>query len=480
MQTYAALLLTLLLGPGVLWSQHPSEKRFASMVSETILQRHVGSLVKFGNRWGGTPSGNKAAEYVAARFLEYGLDVEVIEDPVRAVYVHSAWGLRIVKPARLGRVFRYEWLAGFSPAVSRTTARLVDLEADIPESDINGSVVLTDKFVPGDLYNDLVAEGAVAVLSFAPGDSGRYSDWAMITHLEATEKNTIPLFNISFRNGMKLRREMAGGGAGIEVEFSARTQVSTGSPRTVVGTLKGSSDTFRIICAHGDSDAGGPGADDNASGVAGVLELARVLSRMVNSGSVTGPRESIKFIAWGAEYYSTENFVKDLGNGIQQVKSVINFDEIGFGATRNCLYFESNDEPQNEELLTVLNAVGEEYVGEKGFWDEATTNPSQGGTDSYVFFPAYLERLNVPAVSIPSVTVYTAAWNELKTIAQTPGWSSKAWKGHPDSVTIDFSPYYHSSRDIPGHTTEKEPFNMVWAVKATGIATLRVAWGRGS
>jgi hypothetical protein len=43
-------------------------------------------------------------------------------------------------------------------------------------------------------------------------------------------------------------------------------------------------------------------------------------------------------------------------------------------------------------------------------------------------------------------------------------------------VYVDYSPYYHSSLDVPERTTEKEPFNMVVAAKAVGIALLRLAW----
>ncbi len=120
--------------------------------------------------------------------------------------------------------------------------------------------------------------------------------------------------------------------------------------------------------------------------------------------------------------------------------------------------------------------MGEDYVGKKGYWTESTTNPSQGGTDSYVFFPASLKDLKAPDVKIPSVTIYTGAWNELKVLPQTPGWSSKAWHGPADSVYVDFSAYYHSSLDIPERTTEREPFNMIGASKAVGIALMRLAW----
>ncbi|HEX9615348.1 MAG TPA: M28 family peptidase, partial [Bacteroidota bacterium] len=372
-----SLVLTLVVGMSASFSQHSAERRFASRVSQESLRTNVRSLVRLGNRWGGTSSGDKAAEFVASRLRRYGLEVEVIEDPPRLVYDHSDWILKVASPTRLRRLFRHEWLAGYSPSVPVSGGTLVDLESDPPASELTGVVVLTERFVPGDLYDDLVAQGVAAILSFAPADSDSYSDWSLITHLNAVEDNPIPLYNISFRNGLRLRKELAGG-TEIRIEFSATTKMGPGSPKTVIGTMKGSSDTSRIICAHGDSDAGGPGADDNASGVAGVLELAGTFSRMVTEGILPAPRESIKFIVWGSEYYSTEHFVKGLSEDIHKIASVINFDEIGFGSARNCVYFESNDIPHNEDLLHILNAVGEDYAGKRGFWQEATTNPSQG------------------------------------------------------------------------------------------------------
>jgi hypothetical protein len=210
------------------------------------------------------------------------------------------------------------------------------------------------------------------------------------------------------------------------------------------------------------------------------------------------PKFSIRFIVWGSECFSSSSYVKKHGEELKKIRGVINFDEIGIGKSRNCIYFEGNDVPHNHDLLKLCEQVGEDYVGKKGFWKEATTNPSQGGTnsgsllsmlrslittnsfqgstDSYVFFPQYLDELDVPSVKIPSITVFTAAWNKPQTVPQTRGWFSKAWRGNPDSVTIDFSPYYHSSLDIPAFTTDKEPSNMVWAVNAVGIVMIRLLW----
>lgn len=56
----------------------------------------------------------------------------------------------------------------------------------------------------------------------------------------------------------------------------------------VIGVLPGTTtpDNYYLVGAHFDSVSGSPGADDNASGVAGVLEAARVLSQYAFEDSI--------------------------------------------------------------------------------------------------------------------------------------------------------------------------------------------------
>ena len=51
-----------------------------------------------------------------------------------------------------------------------------------------------------------------------------------------------------------------------------------------------------------------------------------------------------------------------------------------------------------------------DYAGKPGFWAEYTTNPSQGGTDSYAFLPKQYKGTDYTKLQIPSTTVYTACW----------------------------------------------------------------------
>ncbi|MBM4168183.1 MAG: M28 family peptidase [Ignavibacteria bacterium] len=469
--------LVLLHLPSTAFSQAEHELAFARRVSQRLLLSHVRDLVQIGNRFGGTPSGDSSAAYIHRKFSAYGVKSRINPDPERITYAHKRWLLRVHHPRSHRKVIKNEWLAGYSPSTPLTICRVtfLDVGERIDPAVIDSGAILTPRFPDHKLYAELVKAGVRAILWYPDIPFNVYENHAYIGQLPLSKENLVPLFNISAGNGKALR-DIIQRDSLLSIEFLTQTEVFTGSPKTVVAEIKGKSDQYFMVCAHGDSDSGGPGADDNASGMAGVLEVARVLRSLIRDRRLPQPEYSIRFIVWGSEYFSSDHYVRSNSKELDQIKGVINFDQIGTGATRNCVYFESNEVPHNRTLLKVLEKVGEDYAGRKGFWEEATTNPSQGGTDSYVFLPDYLSRIKMPDVKIPSTTMFTGAWNEPRTYAQTPGWSSAAWKGDPDSVTVDYSEYYHSSMDIPRLTTDREPFNMAWAVKATGIALLRLAW----
>jgi hypothetical protein len=461
----------------IVFSQSKTERAFLKSVSTNKLLAQVRDLVRFGPRTGGTRSGDKAVAYLVERFKGAGFLPEVEKDPKRLAYDLKQWTLKVDSPARIRDVIRNGWVGGYSPSVPKSTAQVVYVS--VPENaageNIKNKALLLDAPVTARVYKRLTDGGAKCLMVISPDVGGAYSDWAMISDLPESANNPIPLFNLSRNNGKRLKSALKDS-LRVVVSFSVRSSVDSASPKTVVATLQGESEKYYLVCAHGDSDSGGPGADDNASGVSAVLETARTLRALVVRGVVPKPKYSIKFAVWGTEIYSTEHFLRRRSEEAANILGVINLDEVGTGATRNCLYFESNDVEQNAGILRTFEAVGDQFAGKPGFWSEATTNPSQGGTDSYVFFPRFLRRLKLPELIIPSITIYTGAWNELKSLPQTPGWTSKSWKGHPDTVLVDFSEYYHSSLDIPATTTEREPHNMSGAVKAVGVSLLRLAW----
>lgn len=94
---------------------------------------------------------------------------------------------------------------------------------------------------------------------------------------------------------------------------------------TKIGTVY--PDTFIIVCGHYDS-IGGTGTNDNGSGLASILETARLLRNI--------PTEySIKFINFSGEedgLYGSSHYVSDIVNGTtpkMDIRLVINIDEVG-------------------------------------------------------------------------------------------------------------------------------------------------------
>ncbi|MCM8795927.1 MAG: M28 family peptidase [Candidatus Omnitrophica bacterium] len=94
---------------------------------------------------------------------------------------------------------------------------------------------------------------------------------------------------------------------------------------------KDKKDKIIIICAHYDSAYGSPGADDNASGVAGILELARLISSQDLD-------KTIKFIAFCNEeppfYMSTDmgsfRYAKNASKMKEDIEAVLCLESIGF------------------------------------------------------------------------------------------------------------------------------------------------------
>lgn len=81
-----------------------------------------------------------------------------------------------------------------------------------------------------------------------------------------------------------------------------------------------------IIDAHYDSFSNAPGADDNASGVAGVLEAARILAPYAGC-------KSLRFVLFDLEEAGLIGSILYTGtqvNRLDQIKNVINFEMIGY------------------------------------------------------------------------------------------------------------------------------------------------------
>ena len=113
-------------------------------------------------------------------------------------------------------------------------------------------------------------------------------------------------------------------------EFQFNTWSGFKTSRNVVATLPGEADSAVVIIgAHYDDmppSATAPGADDNASGTAAVMEAARILSRY-HFG------HTVRFIAFSAEEYGlwgSQKYVQGAVGRGEAIAGMINLDMIAF------------------------------------------------------------------------------------------------------------------------------------------------------
>jgi len=439
-----------------------AELALVAEVSDERAAKRVRELVALGPRMGGTASGAKAADYLAEAFRAAGLEARVVEDPETWCHEETGWKLAARAAPLEGeeegptRELARAWPLGFSPS-ARGTATL-STEAR------EGAALLEAR-------RSRRASGTTALaLELVDGMNTSEGDYPRAAHLRAGTDNPHPVFGISAAEGAALRGWLAEGRA-VTIEYALEAKIARARPRTTIATLparEGAPPGYLLFCAHGDSDAGGPGANDNASGEAVVLEIAGAWAAAVKSGAVPAPAREVRFAIWGKEIHSTRAYLEERAPAEGELLGVVNFDQAGFGSGAEQLNVEPDDLPANEGLVRVLIEVLREYAGEEGFPPRWATNKSLGGTDSYVFSGS--ERFR--AGGRPAVTVFTSAWGSPAEHPRTPGMPGESWSER-DVVNVDYDAYYHSSGDTPANTTDKEPHNMGWCARVALIGAAR-------
>ncbi len=151
------------------------------------------------------------------------------------------------------------------------------------------------------------AQGAAAVLIFNEGQEGRTE--ILAGTLAADSNVNIPVVGTSYAFGKRLYDLYDTGITPIlRVAVTAENRLEQ-TYNLFAETPSGRDDRVIMIGAHLDSVVEGPGINDNASGVAALLEVARQIGRNGYS-----PQNKIRFAWWGAEevgligsYYYLDN-----------------------------------------------------------------------------------------------------------------------------------------------------------------------------
>ena len=265
--------------------------------------------VQIGSRPAGSQAYDQAVTYAVDELVQWGyapslqtLPVSVYDDRGSQLDVTSSDGSSLNVPAS---TLQYS-VAGQIQAP--LVAAGLGQPSDFAAIDARGKVALVERGVQrfSDKVANAAAAGAVGVLV--------YNDSAGSVQGVLADAQPVPAATISGDSGEQLLGMLASGP--VSVDFRVDGQTEQVSATNVIAELPGSQPDAGVVIftAHLDSVPAGPGANDNGSGSAVVLELAHELAKR-------SPAErplTLRFALFGAEelgLYGSRYYVQSLSDG---------------------------------------------------------------------------------------------------------------------------------------------------------------------
>ena len=255
--------------------------------------------------------------FLAEKYRSFGLDAEVVDFPAdgRTVYadrhfplawdVDDAWvevdGEHI---ADFGR--QTYCVVPFSHDSGGVREAVIIPYDELPEAGPPENIVpLLTRMPSGAVVGELMDRGYAAFMATVDlepvhpslDDSRRwYNDLFGAGQIDCRSR-TCAGFSLTPRIARKLVKRYAENGP-VPVKYLMKTRTYAGKAPAVTALLKGRSPRCFFITAH----AYEPHATNNVAGVAGCLEIARALSRLIREGKLPQPEHSIRF------FHGLENF----------------------------------------------------------------------------------------------------------------------------------------------------------------------------
>ena len=279
----------------------------------------VDLTAEFSPRESATEEERAAADYLTAELQAIGLEAEL------QPFTFELLSRDVLLVPASGVVQRS--VPGFPMTLSATgtvSGSLVDVgrafEGDLPPEAVEGKIALIERgtITFEEKVSRVTEAGAIAAVVYnnRPGGFGGL----------LTSQARIPAVSVSQESGVALKEMMADAEASATVTVAYETHHS----RTVISEMPGPADDGRVVVlgAHYDTVPDTQGANDNGSGVATLMAVARELSGKQFPFT-------IRFVAFGAEevgLFGSTHYVGSLSEEeLGSIVAMLNFDVPGSG-----------------------------------------------------------------------------------------------------------------------------------------------------
>jgi aminopeptidase YwaD len=365
-------------------------------LSASQIFRHVERLCSFGPRTIGSSGDENSVEYLEGELRSCGAGFETVDFEIAASRESRA---QLTVSGARGRFIEClpNYRSAPSPPGGITNCNVVDVaqgtETGYEGKDVAGAIVLATE---GGMHpvpkSELAARsGAVGCVWVNGHPGGLISTYGL-----ARYGSKIPVVSISYEDGEFLRHLLSNGAVSLSMRVDTDLEKTSG--KHVIGVVRGMQlpDEVCVLCAHRETVPGSPGANDNASGVAIVLEVLKSMASR-------GPRRTI----WGLFSTGEEGgaigmraFVAGNEAKLKPVKAVLNMDVLGEG-TKLAVITEGKWPDRTVMTSRGLNRVLVEAASDLGFCLEPSVS-NMGLADTEAFVEA----------GIPGAWIERMGWTE--------------------------------------------------------------------
>ena len=307
-------------------------------------------------------------------------------------------------------------------------------KAEIDAVDLKGKIAVTEASA-GRVHGLAVKAGAVGIISY-------YSPRPLVDPIQIPNSgirgnDATFCINLTPRDGHVLRDRLLNGEK-ITVKADIETATEETNIEVPTCVIKGSDVNAEevILSAHLFEGYVKLGANDNTSGSAALLEVARTLNQLIESGQIERPARSIRFI-WVPEFQGSIPWAQQHKDILQRTLCNINLDMVGLWLSKSqsyyCLHRTTMGNPH------YLNDVAESFYHYVGATNKGFVATGMGRPDALK--PVYSVTGSRDPFYYSINAHYGASDHEVFSDwgVQAPGVIMITW---PDN-------YYHTSGDRP-------------------------------
>lgn len=337
------------------------------------------------HRMRGSADFHQAIEYVTNQLRAYGLRrIETIQIPADGKTFYGTQKARPAWEATFAELWELEKQGTAWKPASRiadwasmpitlaedsesgaVTADLVDIGAGTAESDyagksIAGKLVLTSSSPAAVVNLAIVKYKAAGLISSVQNQQTAWwqEDENLIRwgHFDSFSPVKTFCFMVSLKQARHFQQRLKAGET-IRLQAEVRAGKHPGFYELATAVIEGSDARLNeqeiAFTCHLDHQH--PGANDNASGSVTILEIARTLNKLIQSGQLARPKRTLRFI-WSPEIEGTSALLSQRPAYAARIKAVVHMDMVGGGPQTKAVFHVSRG-PQS--LPSFVNDVGE-------------------------------------------------------------------------------------------------------------------------